>query len=61
MYKKMKKKFESMCRELNLHEREHSEEYYYKIRNLDRDKKRSINSNGKKRGNVKRSNYNKLY
>ena len=32
------KKFESMCRELNHHEAEHSEEYYYKIRNLDRDK-----------------------
>ncbi len=37
---KDEKKFESMCRELNLHEREHSEEYYYKIRNLDRDKKK---------------------
>ena len=37
---KDEKKFESMCRELNLHEREHSEEYYYKIRNLDRDRKK---------------------
>lgn len=34
------KKFEAMCKELNCHEREHSEEYYYKIRNLDRDKKK---------------------
>ena len=31
-------KFEKMCRELNNHETKHSEEYYYKIRNLDRDK-----------------------
>lgn len=31
-------KFEKMCRELNHHEVEHSEEYYYEIRNLDRDK-----------------------
>ena len=29
-----------MCRELNRHETEHSEEYYYEIRNLDRDKKK---------------------
>ena len=34
------KKFDAMCRELNMHEREHSEEYYYSIRNLDRDKKK---------------------
>lgn len=34
------KKFEAMCRELNKHEANHSEEYYYKIRNLDRDKKK---------------------
>ena len=27
-----------MCRELNHHETEHSEEYYYEIRNIDRDK-----------------------
>ncbi len=35
---KDEKKFDAMCRELNHHEAEHSEEYYYKIRNLDRDK-----------------------
>ena len=29
-----------MCRELNHHETEHSEKYYYEIRNLDRDKKK---------------------
>ena len=29
-----------MCRELNHHETEHSEEYYYQTRNLDRDKKK---------------------
>ncbi len=34
------KKFEAMCRELNHHEMYHSEEYYYEIRNLDRDKKK---------------------
>ena len=34
------KKFESMCKELNHHETMHSEEYYYEIRNLDRDKKK---------------------
>ena len=34
------KKFDAMCRELNHHEAEHSEEYYYEIRNLDRDKKK---------------------
>ena len=32
------KKFDAMCRELNHHEANHSEEYYYQIRNLDRDK-----------------------
>ena len=31
-------KFEKMCRELNHHEVEHSEEYYYEVRNIDRDK-----------------------
>lgn len=31
-------KFTKMCKELNKHEANHSEEYYYKIRNLDRDK-----------------------
>ena len=31
-------KFDKMCKELNNHEANHSEEYYYKIRNLDRDK-----------------------
>ena len=29
-----------MCSELNKHEANHSEEYYYQIRNLDRDKKK---------------------
>ena len=29
-----------MCKELNHHETMHSEEYYYEIRNLDRDKKK---------------------
>ena len=33
-------KFDKMCKELNRHETEHSEEYYYKVRNLDKDKKR---------------------
>ena len=33
-------KFEKMCKELNHHEAEHSEEYYYKIRNIDRDRKK---------------------
>ena len=32
------KKFDAMCRELNHHEANHCEEYYYQIRNLDRDK-----------------------
>lgn len=35
---KDEKDFSLMCRELNKHEVNHSEEYYYKIRNLDRDK-----------------------
>ncbi len=34
------KKFDSMCNELNKHETNHSEEYYYKIRDLDRNKKK---------------------
>ena len=33
-------KFEKMCKELNHHEAEHSEEYYYEIRNIDRDRKK---------------------
>ena len=37
---KDEKKFEAMCRELNHHETEHSEEYYYEVRNIDRDKKK---------------------
>lgn len=37
---KDEKKFDAMCRELNKHEENHSEEYYYVQRNLDRDKKR---------------------
>ncbi|MDD6652693.1 MAG: Dam family site-specific DNA-(adenine-N6)-methyltransferase [Clostridium sp.] len=32
-------KFANMCSELNKHEANHSEEYYYKIRDLDRNKK----------------------
>ena len=31
-------KFSNMCNELNKHETNHSEEYYYKIRDLDRNK-----------------------
>ena len=31
-------KFNKMCSELNRHEASHSEEYYYSIRNIDRDK-----------------------
>ena len=31
-------KFEKMCGELNKHERNHCEEYYYEIRNIDKDK-----------------------
>ena len=37
---KDEKKFEAMCRELNRHEMYHSEDYYYEIRNMDRDKKK---------------------
>ena len=33
-------KFSNMCSELNKHERDHSEEYYYEIRDLDKDKKK---------------------
>lgn len=33
-------KFTSMCKELNKHEIKHSEEYYYQIRNIDKDKKK---------------------
>jgi DNA adenine methylase len=33
-------KFANMCNELNKHEAKHSEEYYYAIRDLDRDKKK---------------------
>lgn len=33
-------KFSSMCRELDKHEANHSEEYYYEVRNLDKDKKK---------------------
>ena len=33
-------KFANMCSELNKHETNHSEDYYYEIRNLDRDKKK---------------------
>ena len=33
-------RFEKMCNELNHHEANHSEEYYYKIRDLDKDKKK---------------------
>lgn len=32
------KKFEAMCKELNKHEANHTEEYYYEVRNIDRDK-----------------------
>ncbi len=35
-------KFDKMTRELNAYEREHSEEFYYKIRNLDRDKNKYL-------------------
>ena len=31
-------KFNKMCRELNKHEKNHSEEYYYEVRNKDRNK-----------------------
>lgn len=33
-------KFANMCSELNKHETKHSEDYYYEIRDLDRDKKK---------------------
>lgn len=33
-------KFANMCSELNKHETNHSEEYYYQIRDLDKDKKK---------------------
>ena len=32
--------FIKLCKELNIHERRHCEEYYYKIRDLDRDTKK---------------------
>ena len=35
---KDEEKLTKMCNELNHHEANHSEEYYYKIRNIDRDK-----------------------
>ena len=35
---KDEEKLTNMCNELNHHEANHSEEYYYKIRNIDRDK-----------------------
>lgn len=35
---KDEEKFSKLCKELNHHEANHSEEYYYEIRNLDRDK-----------------------
>lgn len=37
---KDEKKFELMCRELNHYEVEHCEEFYYHMRNLDRDKQK---------------------
>ena len=37
-------KFANMCSELNKHETNHSEEYYYEIRDLDRDKSFITNS-----------------
>lgn len=37
---KDEEKLTKMCNELNHHEANHSEEYYYKIRNIDRDKKK---------------------
>ena len=37
---KDEKKFSEMCSELNKHETNHSEDYYYQIRDLDRDKKK---------------------
>lgn len=37
---KEEQKFIAMCNELNKHEANHSEEYYYEIRNLDKNKKK---------------------
>lgn len=37
---KDERKFSLMCNELNKHETNHSEEYYYEIRSLDKDKKK---------------------
>lgn len=37
---KNERKFNLMCKELNKHETNHSEEYYYEIRSLDKDKKK---------------------
>lgn len=37
---KIEDKFTSMCNELNKHETNHSEEYYYQIRDLDKDKRK---------------------
>lgn len=37
---KDEKKFNAMVKELNKHEIEHSEEYYYKVRDLDKDSKK---------------------
>ena len=37
---KDERKFNLMCKELNKHETNHSEEYYYEIRCLDKDKKK---------------------
>lgn len=37
---KVENKFTSMCNELNKHETNHSEEYYYQIRDLDKDKRK---------------------
>ena len=37
---KDERKFNLMCKELNKHETNHSEEYYYEIRSLDKDKKK---------------------
>ena len=34
------KKFDAMCKELNKHELNHTEDYYYYVRNQDRDKKK---------------------
>ena len=37
---KDEEKFDKMCTELNHHEANHSEEYYYQVRNIDRDVKK---------------------